>query len=513
MGNYIITGNTIDLSTLFEAVDSAAISKEDATEALERLQHALDTNKSDHQRHPDSTLGVAQISEAMGKLHWQIGDLEVSLEKFQMALDIRKQRIPNSILLATTHHQVGQLQQSMGKLEDALSNYSSASRIIRQEDPNSLLMADNYNHMGLILKMKGDLLQALKSYRLSLGLKKALAPDSLTLCITYVNIGHLMRQLDCIEDAMHCNEHALRILRLTAPTSRLAAVVFCNTAELFLEMNKPSSALVAYTHAVDIEEERIKEDTGVGGVEYSLIVANVYTKMGHIYRSHYKRKERALQLYRRAQSIYQKQPKATLPLADACDNVASMLGKDDYERDILMRQAVAIRRRIAEVKEEGDDEQGHRVESPVSAYSWSECVDDDDEKDEEPVSDEDEEQPEGRRISVPRIAVSGMEDDDDDKRSSVENLLTRAGKLALKRRSSSTRSSSPACSVGSSSSSQSSDRSIGYGTDDDMSATSSANDDDSASTWEASNTGLRKKSPHTNTHFVDASMDDGLEFR
>jgi tetratricopeptide (TPR) repeat protein len=89
---------------------------------------------------------------------WKQRKLEEALEQFRRALEIIKEKAPDSLNVATYYKNIGSVLHDQGKWEEALEQYHRALKIEEEQAPDSLFIATSYNNnIAVVLHEQGKL--------------------------------------------------------------------------------------------------------------------------------------------------------------------------------------------------------------------------------------------------------------------------------------------------------------------------------------------------------------------
>ena len=105
-------------------------------------------------------LNLASSYNNIGMVYDSKGELDKALEFYNKALEIQKEKAPNSLDLAGSYNNIGLVYRQKGELDKALEFYNKALEITKEKAPNSLDLAASYNNIGLVYRQKGDAARA-----------------------------------------------------------------------------------------------------------------------------------------------------------------------------------------------------------------------------------------------------------------------------------------------------------------------------------------------------------------
>ncbi|HEX7185776.1 MAG TPA: tetratricopeptide repeat protein [Thermoanaerobaculia bacterium] len=172
----------------------SAIRAGDSRRAVnEYLVHALVV-----QNRLGSETGQAEVLNAQGVAHHELGELGQAVESYEKAAGIR-QRIGDERGHAATLRNLAAVHTVRGEQEKAEERLAEAMEILRRlGDPEGL--ADLYNDLGLLAEERGRYQEAIEHYRQSLQLRRRLG-QTLAVAETLSNVGYACYLLGRFDDA------------------------------------------------------------------------------------------------------------------------------------------------------------------------------------------------------------------------------------------------------------------------------------------------------------------------
>jgi tetratricopeptide (TPR) repeat protein len=222
---------------------------------------------------------------------------------YQKALDFER-RAPNSVDIATIYFNIGQVEPFLnhGDLQSTQEWFEMALEIRQEKAPNSLEVAETSIRLANILLCRGDEAQAHRCYETASSIVRqrnnatAISTDLSFICS---NLGHYMHYQGDRRQARYYYKIALKIDEVQNPDSFQLAGDYFDLGLISYDDGELGEACEWYQRAMHIYDSRSNKDQPIATTFTAFIAANAYFGMGQI---HHDREqfELAHQYYKKA---------------------------------------------------------------------------------------------------------------------------------------------------------------------------------------------------------------------
>ncbi|MFX0050611.1 MAG: tetratricopeptide repeat protein [Candidatus Hodarchaeota archaeon] len=218
-------------------------------EAVEKCENLI--KSQEHFKQKDLIPREAALNRLKGKYHQRKGDLNLSLENYQLALSSRE-KLKNEPEIASLLNDIGVTHASKGEFDLALEFLQKSLKIYDKLGIERLTVKI-FNNIGLIYAYKGELDRALEFYQNSLklsekyGVKQVAATLLLNMGHIYLNKGDFDLALDYFQSSLTQYEELDSKFEI--------AVCLSNMGNIFERKGDLSDALEAYTRSLELYEE------------------------------------------------------------------------------------------------------------------------------------------------------------------------------------------------------------------------------------------------------------------
>ena len=169
----------------------------------------------------------AVLHNIHGAIRKKFGQLELSMEAYNKALEIRPE-------YAEAYSNMGITLQEQGKVEYAAWAYKKALSL----KPN---LASTHNNLGVTLGEQGQPKEAIKSFKNAIALNPAYAEP-------HNNLGNSLKELGKLEQAIEAYNEALKL-------NPNYAEAYNNLGNALKENNQPNEAIQSYKEALSIKPD------------------------------------------------------------------------------------------------------------------------------------------------------------------------------------------------------------------------------------------------------------------
>jgi len=265
----------------------------------------------------DNSLEVAACLNCIGVLHYMMptGGDNVALDTLQTSL---RQRIKllgkDHIDVGTTWNNVGRVYFQLGNLDLAMEAYCEALRIRRKCQGESVDVAATLFNCGQVYHNLQSRDKALSLFQEFLKLAKIhLGEFHRDICIVTTCIGQVLHESKDYENALKSFQHALRIGHVAlGPLHSEMAITLNKMGNLYYETGDFDSALNAYNRGLEIEIAVLETGNPNTYVTYTNI-AEIYKQKGDYVR--------AMEYYQKVYKLQFDNDADTIELANTLSNI------------------------------------------------------------------------------------------------------------------------------------------------------------------------------------------------
>ena len=181
-------------------------------QSANRLQAAMKVLEAARSIGTDSLKLEASLMQALGRVHWALGNQEKALEYMESDLRINE-TLQDSVGQCRALDNLGVALFTMGRFKEAIQRHSAqCSLAYATQDPLEIINA--LTHLGNAFVKSGDHTQALKAYKESLRFSRDLGNDAL-IFQAYCNLGNAYISSGEVEKAMTIHHHHLTFAKET----------------------------------------------------------------------------------------------------------------------------------------------------------------------------------------------------------------------------------------------------------------------------------------------------------
>jgi tetratricopeptide (TPR) repeat protein len=227
---------------------------------------------------------------------YNLGDLNMSLQQLQKALQLRKETMgDDNPQVAATHIHLGALYRQIGEMEKSLPHMLDALEIQKKAlGDDHPVIASSYNNVGALYYQMMDFTKAIEQYdkALAIHLKNVHhgenhADTSGTyhnLGIAWKHFGDFDKAHDYLQKALQVRQETAKLAATTSSTTSSSTpdVAASHTAlgQLFAEVGQFDEAMKQYDAALKIQKEVFGPNAAVTAIGYNNIGA-VYYQQGN----------------------------------------------------------------------------------------------------------------------------------------------------------------------------------------------------------------------------------------
>jgi len=223
--------------------------RSDWANALQRYTLALALRRS----RPPESLEAASILGLMGNVHSASGKLDAAEPLLEESRRIRETLAPGSLELADSLVALGTLASRRRDLDRAAAFVSQALEIQNRAIPESLTLAFTVNTLGALAAWKGDWQRAQPYFEQALAIREKLAPGSRDVAISLMNLGGVARERADISAAADLFSRALAIGEKAPGMAPLdLASMLQNVGNIALDRGDHATAETYTRRALDI---------------------------------------------------------------------------------------------------------------------------------------------------------------------------------------------------------------------------------------------------------------------
>lgn len=305
-------GPCCDVASALSCMANVQSRRGDLDDALRLYGESLDMYKAVIKRTKEmggrSRLAVQEVASTlkiMGMVHSKRGELDLSMDCFQEAIDIMRSNFPDNEkgsgpVVTSILSRIGGIFYKMGKLDEAMSHYQEAYDVATRtygttEHPE---VAQVLHYIGGIHQKQGNVKEAMTCYKNAAKIYQAtLGRNDPTVATTLVCIGSLHYIEKDIEGAMNYYTEALRLNRAAYGTNHPDVIPTMKSIAL-IQSKKGN-----FDRAIEIfTEVRNIKCSELGKMHPE--VASAHKRIGNV---HYQRGDltNAQKEYRQALSIYE----------------------------------------------------------------------------------------------------------------------------------------------------------------------------------------------------------------
>jgi tetratricopeptide (TPR) repeat protein len=153
--------------------------------------------------------GVADASEIIGSIYYQLGDFEHAIQYYLKSLKVfRKEENKNGI--ATVYNQIGKCYRDMSNFEKALEYHNKALKI-NEEIDNKSGIANSYNNIGICYYSSEEYKKVLEYFKKALEInrkldnKRGISSTLNNIAISYSSFEKYHKALDAFQRSLDIN--------------------------------------------------------------------------------------------------------------------------------------------------------------------------------------------------------------------------------------------------------------------------------------------------------------------
>ncbi|XP_068750741.1 uncharacterized protein [Montipora capricornis] len=282
----------------------------------------------------------AAVYNALGSVHFRVGEFQESKEYYNSALAIRIEKLgPQHIDVATSYNNIANVLHAQGHLQQA-KEYHYRALAIRIEKLGSqhIDVASSYNNIANVLHAQGDLQQAKEYHNRALAIQiEKLGSQHIDVARSYNNIANVLHAQGDLQQAKEYHNRALAI-RIEKLGSQHIAVArsYNNIAAVLHTQGDLERAKEYHNRALAIRIEKLGSQHINVAKSYNNI-ANVLHAQGDL--------QQAKEYHNRAVAIQiEKLGSQHIHVATSYNNIGSVLyAQGELEKaKVYLERAVAI---------------------------------------------------------------------------------------------------------------------------------------------------------------------------
>lgn len=246
--------NTTVKVILFNTIGSVYRKQNNVEKALMYHQNALVEAEQIKNLSSENRKSISVAENNIGNLYMMLGQYDLALEKFEKALEVRKD-LNDLKGLAINHQNIGKALEESGKVDLALKSYEKS---LEYNIKNKSVVGEIicYNSICNILIAKGDYKEALQIAEANYERVKG-SKDKYYYCQTITKLGLAYIKNDKLEKATPIVNEALEVAKNNNYDEFKVENLF-NLSELYTKLNDKESSFSYFKQAVE-EEKRTKE--------------------------------------------------------------------------------------------------------------------------------------------------------------------------------------------------------------------------------------------------------------
>jgi signal transduction histidine kinase len=195
--------------------------------------------------------GIAESTHTLGLIQFYLGDYELALSNYLIALEIRKE-INDKIGLGRSYNNIGVFYQKMNKF-DLAKNYFRQGLILRRETKDSVGIAFSYNNLGRVYLDQGNPKKAVTNYKIGLLISKKLK-NAKAQSLTLSNLGDLYKSQFNYDKALRYYEETLELM-IPSKNSYNKARILIKIGNIKIHQKDFETALINLKKGQEISEK------------------------------------------------------------------------------------------------------------------------------------------------------------------------------------------------------------------------------------------------------------------